>query len=217
MAITQAAGSDHLTLACTHEISHLFLLPRFDALQALVGEETRIRVMTIEYETLDSIQGLPIDLVFTYRINGTRPDDRVVAQQEVVTPVCSPGFAEQHGAMLAGNIATWEGFSFLELTRPNQGWATWHDWFDRNGRSDATPNYIGFGNYVYLLEAAAAGRGLALGWQGMVERYLEAGTLVTPIAPNDSFDGPLQAVLTSHGRDRPVARACLSFFKEVTD
>ena len=44
---------DQLTIACTHEISHLFLLPRFDALQRALGARRTIRVMTYEYEAME--------------------------------------------------------------------------------------------------------------------------------------------------------------------
>ena len=72
----------------------------------------------------------------------------------------------------------------------------------------------GFDNYVYMLEAAAAGRGLALGWRGMVERYLEAGSLVLAAEGFTEFGGACYAVLTRRGRERPAARRCLSFFAE---
>ncbi len=56
---------------------------------------------------------------------------------------------------------------------------------------------VGLGNYVYLLEATAAGRGLALGWRGLIERYLEVGTLGSSLFETEpAFDAPLYAVLT---------------------
>ena len=63
-----------------------------------------------------------------------------------------------------------------------------------------------------MLEAAAAGNGIALGWRHYVERFLEAGTLV---ALGDGFlecNGTFFGVLTEKGRRKPLARRCLAFF-----
>jgi LysR family glycine cleavage system transcriptional activator len=212
MSVAQSSGKDHLTLACTHEISHLFLLPRFDALQEAVGAETRIRVMTFEYDALDNIGHAPVDVLFTYESDAVRSEDRAIVLKEAVVPVCSPDFLRKHEAVLKGDTKHWAGFKLLELTRPNLGWATWETWFDRVGHPGSTLPTTGIGNYVYLLEAAAAGHGLALGWRGMIERYLDAGTLVAIRDHDELFDAPLFAVLTRQGREREAARACLGFF-----
>ena len=71
---------------------------------------------------------------------------------------------------------------------------------------------MGFDSYVYILEAAAAGRGIALGWKNFIERYLEAGTLVELGDGYVSFRNGCHARLTERGRYRPLARKCLSFF-----
>ena len=213
MSVAHSSGQDHLTLACTHEISHLLLMPQFDALQEAVGEKTRIRVMTFEYDALDSISHAPVDVLFTYEPAAARVEDRVVVLDEVVTPVCSPAFLARHRETLERPPEEWSGFNLLELTRPNLGWATWDHWFARMGKPEATLATSGTGNYVYLLEAAAAGRGLALGWRGLIERYLEAGTLVTPVSEDIAFDAPLYAVLTRQGRERVAAQTCLKFFE----
>lgn len=46
------------------------------------------------------------------------------------------------------------------------------------GRPEASPRYLGFNSYAYVLEAAIAGRGIALGWRGFIERHLDTGSLV---------------------------------------
>ena len=214
-AIAQTSGADQLTLACTHEISHLFVLPRFEALQTAVGEATSIRVMTFDYDTLEVMRDPQVDLIFGYQASGVEHDDHVIAAREVVTPVCSPGFAKAHRDTLNGGPAGWGPLPLLDLTKLNRGWSTWDEWFERNGTPRTPPRYTGFENYVYLLEAAAAGRGLALGWLGMVDRYIDAGTLVPVVDEPVAFNRPFYALLTRRGRDRPVARQCLAFFDET--
>ena len=92
---------------------------------------------------------------------------------------------------------------------PNRGWATWDDWFRYQGIEQDAASTIDFENYVYLLEAAADGRGIALGARGLIERYLESKRLV-PL--NDNYyktDRALYAALTEHGENRMPARHCL--------
>ena len=63
----------------------------------------------------------------------------------------------------------------------------------------------GFDNYVYMLEAASQSRGLALGWRGLIEGYLETGRLVGAGPDATRSDGAIarpacSASLTSRGR-----------------
>lgn len=208
MALAVGPGHD-LTLACTHEVSHLFVMPRFEALQAALGPETAIHVMTADYDIMDAMPDSGIDLIIAYEVGESGPDDRVVVMPEAVAPVCSPAFAERHREILDGPLSAWSSLTLLDLTRRNRGWASWADWFARFGEPDGACPRLGFDNYVYLLEAAAAGRGLALGWRGLIDRYLDNGNLVVATQQWADFERPLYARLTARGRMRPAARACL--------
>ena len=140
------------------------------------------------------------------------PADRLCLFHEAVRPVASPGFIEQHRERLHSGIVNWQSLSFLDLSKHNYGWATWQDWFTARGHPDVNPDYQLFGNYVYLLEAAAAGKGLALGWQGLIERHLQTGVLLPLDEDYVHFDRGIHAWLTARGRGHPLARrflACL--------
>ena len=131
-------------------------------------------------------------------------------------PVCAPDFAAAHAQTLNRPVAEWGGLVFLDLARPGRGWASWKDWFEAIGCPDPAPRYTGFDNYVYLLRAAAAGHGVALGWQHFIDHHLETGALVA-LADGFVVTGrPHFAVLTPRGRRKPVARACLGFFDTTT-
>jgi len=210
--ISASASADQLTLACTHEISHLYLLPRFEQLQQSLGSDKSIRIMTYEYDTMDSALDPRIDIVIQYDISGIDADDRRCIVTEAVRPVAAPAFIEQHREVLACAPAEWSGLPFLDLSKCNYGWATWQDWFVASGQPPIQPEFIYFGNYVYLLEAAAAGRGLALGWRGLIERHLQAAVLAPVVEDYVSFDRGIHAVLTARGRVHPLAQqfmACL--------
>ena len=212
-AVARAAQTAILTIACSHEISHLLVMPRFEALQTLIGSEAKVRVVTYNYDEPPGVLEHRADIVFTYHPVKTPAQDRVVAYDEAVAPVCSPGFYRKHRKILQRGPANWFGLPFLEMTKENLGWATWPDWLSRVGVTEHPATVVGFDNYVYLLEAAAADRGLALGWRSLVERYLETRSLVS-LAEYIEFDHCLYAVLTEQGREHVLGPQVLSFFAQ---
>ena len=135
-----------------------------------------------------------------------------VRHREGVRPVCAAAYADAHAHTLAGPVAGWSGLTFLDLLRANEGWATWEDWFAIAGRPDGAPRRLGFDSYACVLDAAAAGHGIALGWRDFIERSLDAGALVALGDGFVEFDGVFCGVLTEQGRRKPLARRCLAFF-----
>ncbi len=212
-AIRGWSGHQHVTIACSHEISHLFLMPRFEELQSALGTNVRIRVMTYEYDVMETGLDPRVDVMLTYRQLGYDEPGQLTVLREGVRPICSPSFFAAHQDILLGDIAGWSELPFLKLTKPNLGWATWEEWLTAVGTPGVAPVFQRFDNYVYLLEAAAAGRGLALGWQGLVERYFNHRTLM-PLSDNPvSFDRALVAVPTRRGRTRRTSDRFLEFLE----
>ncbi len=209
--VTELSHAEQVVIACSHDASHFLIMPRYDALRRALGEDVQIRILTYHH----SIQSLPpdpsADLLLTWDAAGADPEERALVIKEAVRPVCSPAYAAAHAQTLAGPVAGWSGLTILDLL-PNAGWASWDDWFAAAGRPDAAPHRIRFDCYSFVLEAAAAGHGIALAWRDLIERSLESGALV---ALGDGFletDNLCVGVLTEKGRRKPVARRCLAFF-----
>lgn len=214
VAELSTAEQVELVIACSDEISHLFLMPRYEALQKALGEQVRIRILTYQH----NIQYLPptpvADVLLTWDPPTNVPEDCAVILKEKVSPLCSPGYAALHAETLRRPITDWSKLTFLDTGRPNEGWVSWEDWFDVVGSPGPEPRYANFDNYTYILEAAAAGQGIALGWCHFIERYLESGAL---IALEDKYletDNRFCAAVTKKGRQRPLARKCLNFFEK---
>lgn len=179
-----AAGSalramdEDVTIACTHEVSHLLLMPCFARLREALGRDARIRILTCEYETVPLMVNAGADLTFDYAVD---PPEKGFVEifREKIIPVASPSFAKMHSKTLAQPAEAWRGLPRLALTKTNFGWATWEDWFAAVGATVPATDVETRDNYVYLLEAAVTGAGLALGWKGFVDRYLQSEALVT--------------------------------------
>ena len=214
-AIRGTRDAEEITIACSHENSHLILLPRFDALQQAMGADKTIRVMTYEYDAMQRSLDPRVDITIQYDVSRVDPEDRAPIVREAVRPVVSPAFFQQHEDRLLAPVADWLVLPFLELSKSNFGWATWEDWFALQPVGDRRPAYQHFSNYIYLLEAASAGKGIALGWRGLIDRYIESGVLVEVGPEYVESDRAIHAVLTAHGRDKALARRCLEYLAQV--
>lgn len=213
--VSDWAAPSQVTIACTHAVSHLLLMPNFEALKAAMGEMSQVRIMTYEYEILETVMDPQADIVFEYGQGAVATVDRVKVLSEAVCPLAAPDFFEQWRDVLTGPLQAWEKLPLLTMATPNRGWATWQDWFKHQGLKDFAGDFIEFENYVYLLEAAAAGRGLALGARGLVESYLLAGRLMPLRNRYVEFDRALYAALTERGRNNRSARHCLAELERI--
>ena len=214
IAASSIKEKQRVVIACSHSLSHQFIMPRFDNLRQAVGNNVILRIVTIDYDFFDYISEKEADLIATYDEPTIKQDDRVILFSEAFTPVCSPGFANTHEKILAQPVTEWGSLPFLRLSR-NHDWANWHDWFETVGYPSPLPQYTGFEDYVYLIQAAIEGKGLALGWRYYIEEYLKQGTLV---AVNGSYverDRSCFLILTERGQQRPIARRCLEIFANL--
>ena len=208
--VSDWSASSQVTIACTHAVSHLLLMPIFEALNEAMGEADRIRILSYEYEAVETAPDPQIDIVFGYGERDMDSPDRVRVLPEAVRPICAPDFAQQNKAILDGPVSEWQSLPLLSMALPNRGWATWEDWFRRQGIDQSTTGTIEFENYVYLLEAAANGRGIALGARGLIESYIESNRLVVLVDEYYETERALYAVLTERGKNNPSARHCLT-------
>ena len=210
LAATQSG--EQVVIACSHEASHFLLMPRYQSLRQALGEQVGIRILTYHYDRQNLPPGPVADVVMAWEAS-LGSEDRVVIHEEAVRPICSPGYAATHAGVIGGPVSGWGGLTFLDITRPNEGWASWEDWFEAVGRPQHPPRYIGFDSYAYVLEAAAAGQGIALGWRHFIDRYIEKGALVALADRFVEFDNRYCGVLTNKGRGNPDAHKCLKFLE----
>lgn len=206
---------EQVVISGTNEMSHLFVMPRYRALQEALGGHVGIRIVNdFRPDMLNPLHDPVSDVVLTWDAASSTSPDRVVALKEAFGPFCSPGYAATHADVLGSPVSGWSSLSFLDLTSPYRGYGTWEDWFEAAGRPEASPRYLDFNSYSYVLEAAIAGWGIALGWRGFIERYLDNGSLVALAERFVETGNTYYGVLTEKGRGNPLARKCLEFFEQ---
>ena len=215
--VTTAAyvpNGQQVVIACAHDASHLVVFPRYDALCDMLGKDTRVRLLTYQR----SVENMPVspvaDVVLAWNgASDVAAEDMAPVFTEQLQLVCSPHYAAAHADTLCKPIADWDGLTFLDLNMPNLGWAAWLDWFEMAGHPASTPRFAGFDNYIQVLEAAAAGLGIALGWRNYIEPYVASGAIEMLAEGFVEFDNRFVAALTEKGRSNPDARKCLAFFE----
>ena len=208
----ERARDEQLVIACSQEASQFVLLPHYNALCEALGEQVRIRVLAYHQDARYLPPDPVADVVLTWDAKFAPPQHCVPLLKEAVRPVCSPSYAELHSDVLRGSVADWDALTLIEYTRHSEGWATWDDWFAIAGRPRRRPRFLGLDDYTYVLEAAAAGRGVALGWRGCVERHMASGTLVALEGEFVEFDNYFHCALTAKGQGKSLAHECLAYF-----
>ncbi len=216
-AVGELPHRPQVRIACSHDVSHLLMMPRHDALKVVAGEDIQIRFLTYQRHIDEVAPVNAADIVVSWCVSDAVPEDHVLMVREEVQPICSPDYAAANAELLRGPAADWGALTLLDMRKPNLGWATWRDWFDTVGHPDAPPRVEDFDTYTLTLQAAVAGCGVALGWRYCIEWYLDSGALITIGDAYYPFPGGYFAALTGRGRRNPVARKCFTFFENFAE
>lgn len=205
-----------LTIACSYSVSHLLIMPRYSRLRSLVGEDVTINVLTSNYEVQSVTDEPNADIVIGYKYGTPGGQPQKILTEEVI-PVASPEYIARHKDVLDGPIESWSQLRFLEFAQGTQGWSTWQDWFRNHDVTlNSTPSDL-FSNYVYLLEAAASGTGVALGWRGFFERFEKNNVLQTIGDRWMSTSNCMWAWSTQQGQNKKSVNLCMQFLSELFD
>ncbi|WP_172351880.1 LysR family transcriptional regulator [Mesorhizobium sp. NZP2298] len=190
-----------ISILCNYDIAHLWLMPRYDTLLEGLGRDAELRVVTTDASPDQLLETGKVDIVLTCQRPVFQVSARKLLLEEEVFAVCSPAFAARHRTVLqSGDPRALLDLELLELNKQNFGWMTWDRWFGlldvdasaKRGRRE-------YSNYVYTLEAASRGVGLALGWHGLVERYLASGELLAPAQWRLKGQSGLHALMIGDG------------------
>ncbi len=147
-----------LTLTCSHEISHLYVMPRFHKLQKALGENIDIHILTIEYEQQDLLDATTIDIQLVWHKSQRNNPHHHLLLRKNVTPVCAPIFYQNHRKIIDNFLSEPTNLPLLELAKRNDGWMSWQQFFQHHALGSINMKPSSFQQYAYLLEAASLGR-----------------------------------------------------------
>ena len=95
LAVSTSSNRDEdntLTIACTHEISHLVLMPLFNDFQKTMGDQISINILTSEYELMERFIDRRIDILLSYQHTEVNPKYFSLVFNDAIKPVCAPDF-----------------------------------------------------------------------------------------------------------------------------
>lgn len=176
--LTPATAQDSINIATDLALAHFWLIPRLDFFQKSDEKVSMsITASDVEQECLRA----DVDLPILYGNGNWAGYDALHLLDEEIFPVCSPGYLDQLGPvhepldLLRGNL--------LHVIGGPTTWVNWYEWL-ANFHVDIPNDNTGIemNSLPWTIQAACAGRGIALGWRYLLDDLLESGTLVRPVS-----------------------------------
>lgn len=168
------SGLPQVTLACTSAMSSLWLSSRLSALRRLLPDlQIRMKIS----DSFSEMKSSEFDLAIFYLREPPAGYHAVPLFDEVCYPMCSPEFFRQLPPH--PNAIDLLNHTLLIQDDPQREWTGWRDWFASQDVQHFSPRKTWrANNYPFLVQAAVLSDGILLGWEGLVEDFVETGALV---------------------------------------
>ncbi|MCO5125921.1 MAG: LysR substrate-binding domain-containing protein [Rhodobacteraceae bacterium] len=199
-ALGASTKAPQLTVSASVAFAWFWLMPRLERFGAL-QPEVDLRVLAADQPVLPSTQEVDVAILF-----GRGKWEGLEAQllfRERVYPVCSPGYLRDHPELQRSADLLDQTLLHLEYPRAAAGDVDWRQWLLRQGvNGQPVRRAIRLNSYPMVLQAAEAGRGVALGWSYITDQLLAEGRLICPIDKAlETADGYYVSVSASASRD----------------
>lgn len=175
---------DTFVLATPPGFAQQLIVPELDSLQQALGDRD-LRLWLYDGES--ELEGGSYDAAI--RLGSTASGWPGLEHHELfpeqVVPVASPSVAAELGLDATSAAADVRAAPLLHMDAHDRPWMSWTEWlaaFDLELDLEGRRRRIVFNNYPTVLQQAVAGRGVALGWLGLVESLVADGVL-TVVGP----------------------------------
>lgn len=179
LAALGATKAPQLTVSASVAFAWFWLMPRLERFAAL-QPEIDLRVLAADQPVMPGAGEVDVAILF-----GSGKWDGLDARllfNERVYPVCSPGYLSDHPELQQSADLLDQTLLHLEYPRASAGEVDWRQWLLRQGvNGQPVRRAIRLNSYPMVLQAAEAGRGVALGWSYITDQILAEGRLVCPI------------------------------------
>lgn len=174
--ISHKSNTNLVTLCVSSSAAAHFVLPRYPKLRDPLPEiDLSLKIMSRD------INPAAENADFAIRLGDGQWEELQAWRlfDEVYFPLCAPGFFDP-----PPNKVTLETLKSRNLLFLKERFRARDDWkvFFKGAGSPITHVHarMTFSDQQTLLEAAVAGQGIAIGWLGMTDQFLDAGSLVKP-------------------------------------
>lgn len=169
-------------LAAPPGFAQQLIVPALDSLQHALGDrDLRLWLYHSERELAGGTFDAAVRLGSA--AGGWPGSDHHELFAEQVVPVAAPNLAEELGLHAGSSADDVLASPLLHMDARDRPWMSWAEWLAAFDLA-LTPGrrQVVFNNYPTVLQQAVAGRGVALGWIGLVEGLVADG-LLTPVGP----------------------------------
>lgn len=202
-------GLPQVTLACTSAMSSLWLSPRLSAIRREMPElQMRMKIS----DSFSDLKSSEFDLAIYYLREVPPGYQGIPLFDEVCYPMCAPDYLVGQTPLLQAEQLL--NHRLLIQDDPQREWTGWRDWFAAQGVMAFFPRLTWrANNYPFLVQAAVQGDGILLGWEGLVQDYINRGELVPAHADKLAVDGKCYLLIPQERFTRPVIRRVIEWLQ----
>ena len=166
-SLKQRESKRALTIACSHDLAQIWLMPRFRELAEHIGDR-QVRVITAA--TYEGFDAADIDLSIRFG-DGKWPGFTAAHLfDEEGFPICAPEFLARHPELLGAPPQVLMRFPLLRLASEATIGLKWVDWLSYQGVKLPVVTGPIFPTFSLLLLELVAARGIALGYKHIVDQ-----------------------------------------------
>lgn len=170
--IRRSDPSRNVTIACSDAVASMWLIPRMSGFWDQYGEVTVDHLISDNWRNYRRPE---VELRIRYGF-GSWPDENAeLLFDEVIYPVCGPGFARAHSDATA---ATLPDLPLLHVDWVDPDWSSWDEIMRRCSITHGPLRGRRFGKVFVALQAAQTDQGVAVGWHRLVRHLVDEGKLV---------------------------------------
>src|SRR5580692_5399169 len=166
-SLKQRESRRTLTIACSHDLAQIWLMPRFRELAEHIADR-QLRVITAT--TYEGFDAADIDLSIRFG-DGKWPGFKAAHLfDEEGFPICAPELLERHPELLNAPPQILMKFPLLRLVSEETIGLKWANWLSHQGVKLPVVTGPVFPTFSLLLLELVAARGIALGYEHIVDQ-----------------------------------------------
>lgn len=169
----QQRKAPNVLVSVDYAFASFWIMPRLAALREIIHP---VDISILASQDPKGNKGVAPDLVISM---GVGDESAIRLTRERVSAVCSPDFLRRHGDLKTPA----DLFQVPLLSLSGDGaWFDWTGWFNHFGLGRGSgPEAASFNTYDLVIQAAARGHGVALGWHGLIDDKLDRGELIKAV------------------------------------
>jgi DNA-binding transcriptional LysR family regulator len=177
-SLKKAPKAPKITVSATVAFSWFWLMPRLERFSAL-NPDIDLRILATDHSVLP--KGGEVDVAILFGSGNWDGLEAKLLFGERVYAVCSPSYVSAHPELVQIENFLDHPLLHFEYNKSGFGGIDWTSWLSMQGvTGQQMRRGLRFNSYPMVLQAAEAGRGVALGWSYITDPILAEGRLVCP-------------------------------------